>query len=86
MAWFERILERNPAGPRHLVGGRLSYADLSLFQIVEGLRYAFPRAAARMMGDLNQRQIGQAEKLRFGSAQLHENRLAQGYRRLAFLL
>jgi glutathione S-transferase len=46
MAWFERILVRNPAGHRHLVGARLSYADLSLFQLVEGLRYAFPRAAA----------------------------------------
>lgn len=49
MQWFERILVRNPAGPRHLVGGRLSYADLSLFQLVEGLRYAFPRAADRVL-------------------------------------
>jgi glutathione S-transferase len=46
MAWFEIILARNPAGPRHLVGGRLSYADLSLFQAVAGLQYAFPRAAS----------------------------------------
>ena len=44
---FERVLERNPAGDKHLVGARLSYADLSLFQIVEGLRYAFPRAMKR---------------------------------------
>ena len=29
---------------RHLVGARLSYADLSLFQLVEGLSYAFPIA------------------------------------------
>lgn len=49
LAWFERILQRNPAGPRHLVGGKLSYADLSLFQVVEGLRYAFPQAAARVL-------------------------------------
>ncbi len=47
LLWFESILVRNPAGPRHLVGGRLSYADLSLFQLVEGLRYAFPKAAQR---------------------------------------
>ena len=47
--WFERILERNPAGPKHLVGARLSYADLSLFQLVEGLRYAFPKAAGRVL-------------------------------------
>jgi glutathione S-transferase len=45
LQWFESILLRNPAGSRHLVGGKLSYADLSLFQVVEGLRYAFPRAA-----------------------------------------
>ena len=45
MAWFETILARNPAGPRHLVGGKLSYADLSLMQVVEGLRYAFPAAS-----------------------------------------
>ena len=44
LGWFEIVLARNSAGPRHLVGGRLSYADLSLFQLVEGLRHAFPRA------------------------------------------
>lgn len=49
LQWFEQIVVRNPAGSRHLVGGRLSYADLSLFQLVEGLRYAFPHAAARAM-------------------------------------
>jgi glutathione S-transferase len=31
-------------GDRHVVGGRLTYVDLSLFQTMEGLRYAFPRA------------------------------------------
>jgi glutathione S-transferase len=49
LQWFERIVVHNPAGPRHLVGGKLSYADLSLFQLVEGLRYAFPRAAERAL-------------------------------------
>lgn len=49
LQWFERIVVRNPAGSRHLVGGRLSYADLSLFQLVEGLRYAFPKAAAKSL-------------------------------------
>jgi glutathione S-transferase len=47
LGWFERILVRNPAGSRHLVGGKLSYADLSLFQLVAGLEYAFPNAAER---------------------------------------
>jgi glutathione S-transferase len=49
LPWFEAILARNPAGSRHLVGNRLSYADLSLFQLVEGLRYAFPAAAGRVL-------------------------------------
>ena len=49
MSWFEHIVAHNPAGPRHLVGGKLSYADLSLFQLVEGLRYAFPKASARVL-------------------------------------
>ena len=49
LQWFEAIVARNPAGPRHLVGGKLSYADLSLFQVVEGLRYAFPKAAAQAL-------------------------------------
>ena len=52
MSWFETILARNPAGPRHLVGGRLSYADLSLLQVIEGLRYAFPNATRRALQDL----------------------------------
>ena len=49
LQWFEAILLRNPVGSRHLVGNRLSYADLSLFQLVEGLRYAFPAAAERVL-------------------------------------
>ena len=49
LAWFERIVARNPAGPRHLVAGKLSYADLSLFQLVEGLRHAFPAATAQAL-------------------------------------
>lgn len=44
--WLETILARNPEGAAYLVGDRLGYVDLSAFQVVEGLRYAFPRAAA----------------------------------------
>lgn len=47
--WFERVLQRNPAGSSHLVGDVLTYADLSLFQLVDGLRYAFPKAAAKAL-------------------------------------
>jgi glutathione S-transferase len=44
LGYFERVLAQNPAGDRYLVGARLSYADLSLFQTVAGLGYAYPRA------------------------------------------
>lgn len=48
LGYFERVLERNPKGSRHLVGARLTYADLSLFQLVAGLTYAFPHAMKRL--------------------------------------
>ena len=47
LAWFESVLARNSSGNKHLVGGRLSYADLSLFQLMDGLMYAFPKATRR---------------------------------------
>jgi glutathione S-transferase len=48
LGYFEGVLARNPVGDRHLVGRRLTYADLSLFQVVTGLRYAFPQAMKRI--------------------------------------
>lgn len=47
LGYFERLLTLNPRGSRFLVGARLTYADLSLFQVLSGLRYAFPRATAK---------------------------------------
>jgi len=46
LGYFESVLE-NSGGP-FLLGRRISYADLSLFQIMEGLRYAFPRNMTRI--------------------------------------
>lgn len=46
MGYFERVLERNPHGPAHVVGGAPTTVDLSLFQVFAGLRHAFPRATA----------------------------------------
>jgi len=43
--YFEEVLVRS--GGKHLAGRRLTYADLSLFQIVAGMRYAFPKAMAK---------------------------------------
>ena len=48
--YFERVLERTGTG--WLLGDERSYADLSLFQVVRGLQYAFPRASARVFADL----------------------------------
>jgi glutathione S-transferase len=45
LGYFERVLQNN--GGQYLVGRRLTYIDLSLFQIVEGLRYAFPKRMKR---------------------------------------
>lgn len=71
-SWFESVLARNPKGSAHLVGARLSYADLALFQLVAGLHYAFPKATTRTL------------KKSPLSAALHE-RVAQHKRVAAYL-
>ena len=48
LGYFERILKRSPRGSDYLLGKKTSYIDLSLFQMIVGLRYAFPRAMARL--------------------------------------
>lgn len=46
--YFESVLDRNPHGNHYLSGKKLTYADLSMFQVMAGLRYAFPRAMTQM--------------------------------------
>ncbi|WP_206085492.1 glutathione S-transferase [Massilia polaris] len=46
--YFERMLTRPEHRGVYLLGARLSYVDLSMFQMIEGLRYAFPNAMARL--------------------------------------
>ena len=46
LGYFETVLKRS-GGP-WLLGRRFSYVDLSIFQIVEGMRYAFPKGMARI--------------------------------------
>lgn len=48
LGYFESVLAREKAKDAWLAGGKISYADLSLFQMIEGLRYAFPQAMARL--------------------------------------
>jgi glutathione S-transferase len=46
LAYLERVLDRN--GGEHFVGNAVSYVDLSTFQVLAGLEYAFPNAMARL--------------------------------------
>jgi glutathione S-transferase len=45
LGYFEDVLEKT-RGP-YVFGRKVSYVDLSLFQIVDGLRYAFPKRMKR---------------------------------------
>lgn len=45
--YFETVLERSDG--KWLAGKALSYADLSLAQVVAGLRYAFPQSARKQL-------------------------------------
>ncbi|HEX5379688.1 MAG TPA: glutathione S-transferase [Phenylobacterium sp.] len=47
LGWFETLLSRQ-GDDAWLMGGLVTYADLSLFQVFEGLTYAFPRAMGRI--------------------------------------
>ena len=49
LGYFERVLERNHARGPWMVGARLSYADLSMAQVIAGLRYAFPTATRKAL-------------------------------------
>lgn len=47
--YFERVMQRNTAGPG-MVGKNLTYADLSLAQVLAGLQYAFPKHMRKALG------------------------------------
>jgi glutathione S-transferase len=49
LGYFERVIERNPDSDKWLAGSRLTYVDLSMAQVVAGLRYAFPAAARKAL-------------------------------------
>jgi glutathione S-transferase len=44
LGYFEEVLQQN--GGQHLVGAALTYVDLSMFQVLSGLAYAFPNGLA----------------------------------------
>ncbi len=52
--YFERVLAANPKGRGYMLGRTVSYVDLSLFQLMAGLRYAFPKT----MNSLEPKYLG----------------------------
>lgn len=49
LGYFERVLKGEASkGGEWLYGGEMSYADLVLFQCVDGVKFAFPKAMKRM--------------------------------------
>lgn len=50
LGYFERVLEGR--GGQWLIGDAWTYADLSLFQLLEGLAYAFPKRMATLAADI----------------------------------
>ena len=50
LGYFEQLLAES--GGTYVTGRRLTYVDLSLFQIVDGLRYAFPKRMKAFESDV----------------------------------
>jgi glutathione S-transferase len=46
--YFERVIERNDCAEGWMVGDETTYVDLSMFQVIEGMRYAFPKLMRRV--------------------------------------
>ncbi|HWW29663.1 MAG TPA: glutathione S-transferase C-terminal domain-containing protein [Steroidobacteraceae bacterium] len=44
LGYFEKVLAQSASGKRFMLGAQLTYADLSMFQVMAGLSYAFPNA------------------------------------------
>jgi len=43
LGYFERVIERNPGRGPWMVGPKITYVDLSMALLVDGLLYAFPK-------------------------------------------
>ena len=52
LGYFENVLQRNHTAKGYMVGRSLSYVDLSMFQIVDGLQYAFPNMMLRLESEI----------------------------------
>ena len=52
LLYFEGVLQNNRAGKGWMVGRRLTYVDLSMFQLIAGLGYAFPNMMERLSPEI----------------------------------
>jgi glutathione S-transferase len=50
LGYFETVIKKSK-GP-YVLGRKVTYVDLSLFQLIEGLRYAFPKAMKAIERDV----------------------------------
>lgn len=48
LGYFERVLQGNSAGKGYMLGRSLTFVDLSMFQVIAGLHYAFPKMMVRL--------------------------------------
>ena len=48
LGYYEKVLKQNAKTGAFLFGKKACYVDLSMFQMVEGLRYAFPKTMAKL--------------------------------------
>lgn len=77
--YFERVLEGNSDNGRWLAGKGCTYADLSLFQVINGLRYAFPRRMHKLMSGYSRIETvveGVTDRPRIASYLSSDRRLA----------
>jgi glutathione S-transferase len=52
LSYFEDVLKNSSTSNGWMIGSRLSYIDLSMFQLVSGLRYAFPNMMKRLAPEI----------------------------------
>jgi len=51
LGYFEHVLQRNRVGGPGMVGARITYVDLSMAQVIAGLRFAFPSASGAALAN-----------------------------------
>ncbi len=77
--YFDRVLAQNDSGPG-MVGKSLTYADLSLAQVLAGLQYAFPKAMRKALA--KQKRLEKLEEFVFSRPRIE--RYVRSGRRLKF--